>query len=105
MHKPLVATWLLSLGLSPWPDSPSRAPARMLSCYEARLGESGHGVEGKQRGSLGEAAREVVAAVRREAERNAKLPPARRRTGDELTELYIRTAAAAAQKLPREQAA
>ncbi len=51
-----------------------------------------------------EPARAVVAAVRSEAERNAKLPPAKRRAGDALTELYIRAAATAARKLPADQA-
>src|SRR5438270_751158 len=51
-----------------------------------------------------EPARAVVAAVKSAAERNAKLPPKERRTGDALTELYIRSAAEAARRLPVDQA-
>jgi len=51
-----------------------------------------------------DAARVVVAAVRDEATRNARLRPATRRNGDALTDLYVRCAAAAARQLPAEQA-
>ena len=47
-------------------------------------------------------AREVVAAITREARRNAAAP--RPAAGDDLTVLYVRSAAAAARRLPPEQA-
>ncbi len=51
-----------------------------------------------------EPARAVVAAVRSEAERNARLPKESRKTGDELTELYVRAAVVEARKLPAKKA-
>lgn len=65
-----------------------------------------------EQSSLADQARGVVAAVVRAAEQNQRLPErpadpkaARRLTGDELAEHYFRAAAAAARRLPREQAA
>src|SRR5262245_2488393 len=68
--------WVLGLGL----PLPAQEPARPV-----------------------DGAREVVGAIIREARRNAAA--ARPATGDDLTILYVRSAAAAAGRLPREQAA
>jgi hypothetical protein len=51
-----------------------------------------------------EATRKVLAAIVTAARKNAGKPPEEQATGDALTTLYIRAAAAAAQKLPAEQA-
>jgi hypothetical protein len=74
-HRVASLTWLLSLGGYAFSAEPPEEPAQA-----------------------------VVAAVRREATRNAKLPAKERLTGDALTELYIRSAATAARKLPADQA-
>jgi hypothetical protein len=58
-----------------------------------------------ERPSLVDGSRAVLVAVVRVADDNARQAAVKRRGGDELTVLYIRAAAEAAQKLPREHAA
>jgi hypothetical protein len=92
------------------PDDPAAAEMiRQMQLTPLPEGKAGAPVAS---GKLAESARQVVAAVRQEAERNHRLPARGsggaggpfRLTGDELTEAYVRAAATAARKLPEPHA-
>ncbi len=88
---------------APKPPAPTDVP---VAANPAPAGKA-------DRGELVEGARAVLAAVVKAAEENQRLPaadepgalPPLRRTGDALTEYYVRAAASAARELPPDRAA